>query len=100
MNRFAHYDPHYHLWGVNFLPRAWAMHYVRWRGRAKDSSGDRQALDDMHYYRWSRFVAFADSLGFRVEDPGLPEGGLARTIHRLRRATSLGFNDALVILRV
>jgi hypothetical protein len=99
VNRFAHRDPHYHLWGVNFLPRSWAMRYVSWRGRSKTSSGDRQALDDMHYYRWTSFVRLARELGFRVEDPTEPDRGVARWLHRIRRLSSLGWNDALVILR-
>ena len=32
-------------------------------------------------------------------DPETPAGGAARVGHKLRRASSLGFNSALVVLR-
>jgi 2-polyprenyl-3-methyl-5-hydroxy-6-metoxy-1,4-benzoquinol methylase len=54
INRFAFNDPHYHLRFVNWLPRRLAPTYIRLAGRAKDNSrfADRQALDEMHYYRF------------------------------------------------
>lgn len=100
VNRFAHRDPHYHLWGVNFLPRSWAMRYVSLRGRSKSSSGDRQSLDDMHYFRFRKFVRLAGALGFEVDDPERPRNFWPALRHRLKRDTSLGFNDAFLILRV
>jgi SAM-dependent methyltransferase len=68
MNRRCWIDPHYHLAGVSYLPRAWAERYIEWRGRAKESGSDRQRLSDMHYYLYWDFVAEAKRLGFTVRD--------------------------------
>lgn len=69
-NRFVFRDPHYHLRGINWLPRPWAEALIRWRGRGKDASAftDRQALSAMHYVTYPGFVARCRALGFVVED--------------------------------
>jgi 2-polyprenyl-3-methyl-5-hydroxy-6-metoxy-1,4-benzoquinol methylase len=56
VNRFAFRDPHYHVRFVNWLPRGLASPYLRLVGRSKDNSrfGDRQALHEMHYYRYGQ----------------------------------------------
>ena len=59
INRFAHRDPHYHFWGVNFLLRRMARRYISLRERSKDSYRDLQTLDEMHYLP---IAALADSL--------------------------------------
>ncbi|HET8625874.1 MAG TPA: class I SAM-dependent methyltransferase [Thermomicrobiales bacterium] len=69
-NRFAFRDPHYHLRGVNWLPRPWAEALIRRRGRGKDAAAfaDRQALSAMHYVTYRDFAARCRALGFAVED--------------------------------
>jgi 2-polyprenyl-3-methyl-5-hydroxy-6-metoxy-1,4-benzoquinol methylase len=69
-NRFAFRDPHYHLRGVNWLPRRWGETLVRRRGRAKDAAAfaDRQALAAMHYVTFRGFAARCRRLGLAVED--------------------------------
>ena len=69
-NRFAFRDPHYHLRGVNWLPRRWAEALIRHRGRGKDAAAfaDRQALSAMHYVTYRGFAARCRALGFAVED--------------------------------
>lgn len=69
-NRFVFRDPHYHLRGINWLPRRWAEALIRRRGRGKDAAafGDRQALSAMHYVTWGGFAARCRALGFAVED--------------------------------
>lgn len=69
-NRFAFRDPHYHLRGINWLPRPWAEALIRRRGRGKDAAAfaDRQALAAMHYVTFGGFAARCRRLGFAVED--------------------------------
>ncbi len=66
INRFCFKDPHYHLWGVSFLPPAVAERYIAWRGRAKQSYRDCQKLGDMHYYRLPRFRQLAGAHGLSI----------------------------------
>lgn len=70
INRFAFRDPHYHLRGINYLPRPIAEALIRVAGRSKRRAAfrDRQALSAMHYYTWRGFVALAARHGFRVRD--------------------------------
>ena len=69
-NRFAYRDPHYHLRGINWLPRRWAEALIRRRGRGKEAAAfaDRQALSAMHYVTYRGFAARCRRLGFAVED--------------------------------
>ncbi len=100
INRWAHHDPHYHLWGINFLPRALASRYIDLRKRSKISYRDCQTLEEMHYFRYGSFLRLAASLGFRVVDTHAPGAGSAAAwLHALKRRLSLGFNTALVVLR-
>jgi len=95
-NRFVFRDPHYHLRGINWLPRPWAEAIIRRRGRGKESSAfaDRQALSAMHYVTYRGFVARCRALGFVAEDtrerrvrsgPLGPRTRFARSIALLRR---------------
>lgn len=70
INRYAFRDPHYHLAGLNWLPRPWAEAWIRRAARGKEDSrfSDRQALSAMHYFTWGAFVRLAQASGFRVED--------------------------------
>ncbi|MGN6674745.1 MAG: class I SAM-dependent methyltransferase [Thermomicrobiales bacterium] len=69
-NRFVFRDPHYHLRGINWLPRSLAEALIRRRGRGKDAAAfaDRQALSAMHYVTYRRFAARCRALGFNVTD--------------------------------
>ncbi len=95
-NRFAFRDPHYHLHGINWLPRRWGEALVRRLGRGKGDGAfaDRQALSAMHYVTYRGLVARCRALGFRVEDTrerriraGAPDRTtrFARAIRLLRR---------------
>jgi SAM-dependent methyltransferase len=93
INRYAFRDPHYHLAGLNWLPRPWAEAWIRRAARGKEDSpfADRQALSEMHYFTWGAFVCLARTAGFRVEDlqeKRLQAGALAsrRTGRRRLRA--------------
>ncbi len=122
-NRFAFRDPHYHLRGINWLPRPWAEAIIRRRGRGKDAAAfaDRQALAAMHYVTFGGFAARCRRLGFAVEDTRerrvrsgplggrrfaapirlLRRLGLAVPAYRLYRALFLGtFEVCLTRLRI
>lgn len=70
INRRAWIDPHYHMPGINWLPRALAEWLIRHKGRSKTGSAfrDMQRLSDMHYYHYPQFVAIAKQYGFSVRD--------------------------------
>jgi ubiquinone/menaquinone biosynthesis C-methylase UbiE len=70
INRFGFHDPHYHLPGLNWLPRPWAEAWIRRTARGKEGSrfSDRQSLSEMHYYTWRGWCRLARELGFEVED--------------------------------
>lgn len=98
VNRWAHLDPHYHLWGINFMPRWLAETIVNQFGRSKRSWTDNQRLVDMHYYSFGSFQRFARTAGFEVHDPWRPQGSVARWKHQLGRRLSLGFNTVTLVL--
>lgn len=98
INRWAHLDPHYHLWGVNFVPRSLAERYIAWRRRSKRSYRDRQTLDEMHYYSYRAFVRAARRHRFEVSPVETASGPVPRWLRRLSRTTSLGFNSMTVAL--
>ena len=90
INRWAWNDPHYHIRGLNWLPRAWAERLIGRRGRSKEGAGfqDMQRLSEMHYFSYPAFVRLARRHGFRVRD--LKEIELrAGTLHSSRRARRL-----------
>lgn len=70
INRWAWKDPHYHIRGLNWMPRAWAETLIQRRGRSKEGAAfqDMQRLSEMHYYSYGDFVELARRYGFRVHD--------------------------------
>lgn len=70
INRWAWNDPHYHIRGLNLLPRPWAERLIERRGRSKSGAAfqDVQRLSEMHYFSFPGFVALAEECGFRVVD--------------------------------
>jgi hypothetical protein len=70
INRRAWVDPHYHIRGINYLPRPLAERVIAWRGRTKQGAAfrDMQRLSEMHYYRYGDFVDLARRCGFSVRD--------------------------------
>lgn len=89
INRWAWKDPHYHIRGLNWLPRPWAERWLKRRGRSKEGTAfqDMQRLSEMHYFSYRGFVQLARDHGFRVYD--LKQAALrSGTLHspkRLRR---------------
>ncbi len=70
INRWAWRDPHYHIRGINWLPRTLADRLVATRLKSKQAMGlqDRQRLSDMHYYTMNQFRDLAQQHGFKVAD--------------------------------
>lgn len=69
-NRFSMRDQHFHLYLVNWLPRAWCNAFISLFGKHKDYGGEagRQNLRDMHYYTFGKIVATVRRYGFEVAD--------------------------------
>jgi ubiquinone/menaquinone biosynthesis C-methylase UbiE len=70
-NRFAFRDAHYHLPGINWLPRPWAEAVIRRAGHSKEEGSlltDRQALSALNTYTWRGFAALARRHGLRAVD--------------------------------
>ena len=90
INRWAWKDPHYHIRGLNWLPRPWAERIIKRRGRSKEGAAfrDMQRLSEMHYFSYPAFVRLARRCGFRVVD--LKEAELrAGTLHSPKRSRLL-----------
>jgi SAM-dependent methyltransferase len=96
INRYAWRDPHYHLPGLNWLPRPLAERVVAMAGRSKAGARftDNQRLADMYYDTYRGFVRRAAALGFAVTDvrertlherQRLPSGARGRVIRLLQK---------------
>ena len=70
INRRAWVDPHYHIRGINWLPRPAAELIIAARGRTKAGAAfrDMQRLSAMHYYHYDELVRLCDRIGFSVSD--------------------------------
>ncbi|MCS6886616.1 class I SAM-dependent methyltransferase [Chloroflexus sp.] len=70
INRRAWIDPHYHMRGINWLPRPVAEALIALRGRAKRGAAfrDMQRLSAMHYFHYHELVRLCERLGFAVTD--------------------------------
>ncbi|MGI8588391.1 MAG: methyltransferase domain-containing protein [Chloroflexia bacterium] len=100
-NRFAFRDAHYHLPGINWLPRRFAEAVIRRTGRSKEAGSlltDRQALSALNTYTWGGFAVLARRNGLRAVDEveeRLRHGeirqltGLRRAVLRLVRRLGL-----------
>lgn len=90
INRRAWVDPHYHIRGINWLPRPWAERIIERRGRSKQHAAfrDMQRLSEMHYFHYDEFVALARRHGFTVRDlrEDLLRAGRLPSPRRSRRA--------------
>lgn len=88
-NRFGFYDYHYHLFGINWLPRSLTEPLLSLLQKQKEDSKEtgRQKLTSMHYYRYGEITRLLKELGFAVYDI------------RTRKIASR-FGDAAPFLRV
>ncbi len=68
-NRYGVYDYHYHLWGINWLPRAVTEPILRLLGKQKsDGENGRQKLTTMHYYRFGEVQSLLQRIGLVAID--------------------------------
>lgn len=69
-NRFGFRDPHYHLYGINWLPRWFAEKIIFWLGKIKDEHGEagHQKLSEMHYMTYRDAKKFFLENGFDAKD--------------------------------
>ncbi|HMQ32146.1 MAG TPA: class I SAM-dependent methyltransferase [Chloroflexaceae bacterium] len=70
INRRAWVDPHYHIRGLNWLPRPAAEALIALRGRSKAGAAfrDMQRLSEMHYFHYGELLRLCGRLGFRMRD--------------------------------
>jgi hypothetical protein len=99
-NRYGWRDQHYHLPGINWLPRRLARPILALAGRGKQGAAfdDRQALDEMNYCTWPAFVRLSQGLGFAVEDTRettLRAGALGSLTGRRRQLAGLALRTGL-----
>lgn len=68
-NRYGLRDPHYLVWGINWIPRSLAKRLLRVCGLDKgDLTAGRQSLGDMHYLTLSAFTALLAKHGLVFVD--------------------------------
>lgn len=97
INRRAWRDPHYHLAGINYLPRRIGERLVAALGRTKRGAAftDAQRLSAMYYDSFAGFTRRADAAGLTVADvreasvrdvSRAPSGPRGRLVSLARRA--------------
>lgn len=69
-NRFGCYDYHYHLFGINWVPRAWTETILKLLGKNKSETTEigKQKLISMHYYTYHDILKKLFAIGFKVQD--------------------------------
>ncbi len=70
-NRYSARDPHFHLYGVNWIPRSFSDIFISMFGKHKnytDKSTGEQRLSDMHYYTFEHINKLLNKVGFCVSD--------------------------------
>lgn len=88
-NRWSLYDHHYHLWGINYLPRRFAEWLIVRLSREKgnDLTAGQQKLSEMHYYSYFSFISLCKNIGFDMYDireDKLLRGDLQRVSHGIQ----------------
>ena len=90
-SRFGMKDPHFHLYGVNWMPRAWSDAFIGFFGAHKsyDTNAGAQRLSEMHYYTYRAIASRCAHIGFTVLD--IRELGIMRKYSQwLLRTLALG----------
>jgi len=69
-NRYGCYDPHFHLYGINWMSRGLAHRVIGLFGRHKEYTDDagKQRIDTMYYDTKKGFTKRAAAHGFTVTD--------------------------------
>lgn len=83
-SRFGVYDPHYHLFFINWLPRQIADGMLSVLGKLKTGTrAGRQTLSAMHYKTYRDASHMAADVGFHVDD--IRERKLSRMVQPILR---------------
>lgn len=101
INRLAWDDPHYHIRGLNFLPRWLAERVIDARGRTKADIRDLQRLSVMHYYTVAGARGVAERAGLEYLDVSAKRiGGRFAAVRRFaHERLSLGAGTLEAVLR-
>lgn len=69
-NRYGVYDHHYHLWLINWMPRALAEKVIALIGKTKsgDKKAGRQKLSEMHYFTYGEVLKLLGEYNFEYID--------------------------------
>lgn len=69
-NRFGFWDPHFHLYFINWMPRNWAMKILSALNKHKDYNTDSgyQSLTQMHYHTYKSALKLLSNHGFDAID--------------------------------
>ena len=89
-NRFGFRDQHFHLYLVNWFPRALSDLFIIMFGKHKDYADTgigRQSLTDMHYFTFGTIVQRAREVGFEVQDMRVTR--ITRELHGIKRYLAL-----------
>lgn len=70
VSRFSIKDAHYKLLFLNWLPRYLGKKYIKLRKKIKytNQCPDKQEINEMHYYTYSKFKKIAQRLSFKLDD--------------------------------
>ncbi len=69
-NRYGLYDPHFHLYFINWMPRSWSKRVLTLLKKHKDYNEDSgyQSLEQMHYLTYKQCFQLLKKYGFMVQD--------------------------------
>ncbi len=69
-NRFGLKDQHFHMYFINWMPRAWSEKIILWFNKQKNYDGGSgyQRLSEMHYSTYGKMNKMVSSVGFKAID--------------------------------
>jgi len=69
-NRFGFKDQHFHMYFINWMPRAWSEKIILWFNKQKNYDGGSgfQRLSEMHYSTYREMDKMVSSIGFNAFD--------------------------------
>ena len=69
-SRYGAFDPHFKIYGVNWVPRAWSDAYISLFGKHKEYHTDagEQRLSHMHYFTLPAIHTLLSKIGFTIID--------------------------------
>ena len=69
-SRYGAFDPHFKIYGVNWVPRAWSDRFISIFGKHKEYTNEtgEQRLSHMHYYTLGAIRKLLREVGYSVYD--------------------------------